>query len=267
MATSSWLIGSIVSFGNQTISVDDGGGATSAPMTFSYDGTYLEHPTTGLSMLKTLEAAITAAGTWTTAPEVFLSQDGKVRITAEPSFSITWTSSGTALRDALGFSGDLLPNTSHTASDQSSLLWVPRRNESPRDAPLGVVGDSAHAVSQVVAPDGTQATREFGSPVRRNSYTWHYIDKDQFWTSAEADGELFSFVRDVCVPGAKFFLYRQTDATYTATTEVTLGSSLGPYEHTDALRSLALVRSAGFERTDCKYDWTARVLSVSEYST
>lgn len=267
MATTSFLIGSAVGFANQTIDVNDGGGATSAAMTFSYDGTYLEHATTGLSMLKTLEAAMIAAGTWTTNPEVFLGEDGYVHITSDPACAITWTSSGTDLRDALGFTGDLTSATSHTAPNFSNLIWIPRRNESPGRAPLGVSGEAVHSVSQVVAPDGTQVTREFGSPVRRNDFTWHYIDKDEFWTSSEANGELFTFVKDVGIPGAKFYLYRQVSADEATTTEVTLGTGLGPYELTNGLRSLRLIRAAGFERTDCRYDWTADVLKTPEYGT
>ena len=233
-------------------------------LTFSYDGTYLYHPTAGLSMLATLESALTTGGV--TDADVLLAEDGKVRITSTGPCGITW-GTATALRDALGFTGDLDPATSHTATNYSPLLWVPRRNESPGRAPLGVSGEATHNISQVVAPDGTQVTREFGSPVRRNDYTWHYIDKDEYWTSAEANGELFVFLKDVGIPGAKFYLYRQVEADEATTTEVTLGTGLGPYELTNGLRSLRMVRAAGFERTDCRFDWTAEVIKTPEYGT
>lgn len=234
-------------------------------MTFSYTGTYLEHATGALSMIKALQVALLAAPL--AGASVYLAQDGYVRIEATSTFILEWTASGTALRDALGFTGDLSGANSYTAPNRSTLLWVPRRNESPALAPLGVVGDSTHAITQVVASDGTQVTREFGSPVRRNEYRWAYIDKDQYWTSAESGGELYAFLRDVGLPGAKFYLYRQVDADYTSSSAVTLGTGLGPYEHTGGARSLQLVRASGFERTDCKYDWTAKVLNTAEYTT
>ena len=262
MSTSSWLIGSVCGFADQTVQIN---AATSVPMTFSYTGTYLDHPTAALSMVKAMTVALLAAPL--AGAYCYVGEDGHVHIEATGTFSLQWTAAGTALRDALGFTGDLSGSSSYTAPNRSTLLWVPRRNESPKLAPLGVVGDSTHAITQVVASDGTQATREFGSPVRRNEYEWAYIDRDQYWTSGESGGELFAFLRDVGVVGAKWWLYRQVDADYSSTSAVTLPTGLGPYETTGGLRALQLVRSSGYERTDCKYDWTGKALKVSEYTT
>lgn len=266
MSTSSWLVGSICGFEDQTVEYRVGAGAfTSVPMTFSYTGTYLEHPTAALSMVKALTAALLAAGL--TGAYCYVGQDGHVHLEASSSFDLNWTSSGTALRDALGFKTDLSGASSYTATNKSRILWVPRRNESPDDAPLGITGDSIHAATQVVASDGRQVTREFGSPVRRNTYRWEYIDKDQFWTVDEGGGELFAFMADVGIPGAKFYLYRQVDADYSSTSAVTLTGGLGAYEMTGAPRKLPLRRSSGFERTDCKFDFEAKVLKVAEYTS
>lgn len=262
MSSSCWLIGSIASFGNQTAQIN---GATSVPMTFSYSGTYLDHATAAISMVKAFTVALLAAGL--TGGYCYVGQDGYVHLEASATFTVEWTSNATALRDALGFTGDLSGADSYTAANRSPLLWVPRRDGSPMKAPLGVVGDSTHAVHQFVAPDGVQVTREYGSSVRRNAYIWHLIDQAQYWTPSEADGELFAWVAEVGVSGEKFWLYRETDADYTSTSAVTLGDALGPYEMTDGLAALKLIRSTGFERTDCKFDFTANVLKVAEYTS
>lgn len=268
MAITSVVIGSEHGFADQTISVNDGGGATSAPMTFAYSGTYLDHTTTGLSMLKTLEAAITAAGTWTTAPEVFLSGDGYVRITAEPAFSITWTASGTEIRDALGFTGDLSSATSHTAPGFSPLVWIARRPESPK---LGILeGDGALDPRDVTleSVDGTMYYRSFGTVLRKERWEWIHILPANYWTSDENDGELWQFCRDVLGPRNKFFFYSRNDIDESSTAEVALTNRSGPWVATDKnIAGLVKRVASQFGSRECRFDFTLNARTTPEYTT
>lgn len=260
MSTGSWLVGSIEGFDSQSVDLNSG---TSVTSVFSYTGTYIDHGTTGLSMIKTFKAALLAASL--TGADVYIGQDGYVRISASGTFAIDWTDTG--MRDALGFDTNLSGASSYTAANRSPYLWIPRRNDSPGKAPLGVIGNSMHDRVIVQSRDGTQVTRQFGDPVRTNDFTWHYIDKAQYW-DGETAGELFKFHSSVLAPGAKFWIYRLTEADSTSASAVTLGTSaLGPYAYADQANSLKLTRSSGFERTDCKFDWTCEVLKTPEYTT
>jgi hypothetical protein len=267
MSKSSWLVGSICSFDDQTVDFDKGAGAVPVAMTFAYEGTYLTHATAALGMMDTLEADLTSGGLTNAA--VFLGEDGLVHITSDDTFTLDWTSAGTALRNALGFSGNLTPTaTSHTADNPSPLLWIPRRNESPQKAGLGIDGELQEDVVRVVSRDGTQVTRTYGDGVTSNRFLWQYINRDQFrTTTASQAGELHHFYGECLSPGANVMLYRQVDADYASTTAVTLGTPLGPYQTTGKERGLPFVPSPGFANSDCRMDFTWSALKVPEYTT
>ena len=267
MSTSSWLIGSICALPNQTITVDANGAGPGLPavIAFAYTGTYLHHTTAGLSMMAQLAAKLVAEGV--TNADVFLTQSGFVRITADVSFVITWTD--TALRDALGFTGTVTDTSApfdQTAPNRSSYLWVPRRCESPRDHILGATGAKHHNRKRFQAMDGTQVTRTFGDPVYDARMGWTHIDRDQFWTEDEDPGELFDFYSMVISPGANIRHYRQVDADYAASTAVTLPTALGPYQSQTDEKALPMRRSASHANVDCKYDYDFDGIKVPEYT-
>jgi hypothetical protein len=213
-------------------------------------------------MVATLGAELATAGL--TGADCYIEQSGYVVLKASGTFSLTWTD--TDLRDYLGFTGNLSAGATYTAPLRSPLLWVPRRVDSPDGSVINSVGNKRYDEVAVTSRDGTMVSRTFGDPLRPNSYTWHYIDKAQFWEN-DAAGELFHFFGQVLSPRANFNLYRAVDAGYSTKAEVTLGTPLGPYAMVGGSRELPLRRSSGYERTDCKFDFTVDVLKVPEYTT
>lgn len=254
MATTSLLIGSRDNWTEQT---------TTAPaVTVSAstgDALYLDHATSALSIFAQMEADADITS-------VELLQNGKVMITLASAGPLTW-GSATTLRDLLGFTGDKSSAATHTSDTVSPLVWFPLRQEEPMSSILGVVGADAHLVDVAMSRDGTQTVTRFGAN-RTNDFLWRWVPQDQFWTTAEAPGEYYSFHDEVLVRGRRFQFYRGVTMDVSSSSAASYSSPLGTFQARvgDLGGQVRTIRSPGFETVDSKFDISIPVVQVAEYA-
>lgn len=194
---STWLIGSVRNMSLQEFTTSAGDASVAA-------GTYyLYHTTASLDLLQALEDALDNAGV--TNPSVFLTKSGKVRITADAAFTLTWQTA-TDLRDWLGFTqGDLGSSTSHVADDYSPLFWSPGYR-----ANLATIqGEDGYLVEDTIFT--TSATGQ--TVVATNHFTatyqdleWDAVYIDRVWVLNETGGT-FKTLRDNVLIKAAHCLY------------------------------------------------------------
>jgi hypothetical protein len=234
-----WLIGSVRDLAAQTVVINGNNHVISA------GSRYLYHPTSTLSLLAQVQAAITADGV--AGASAVLLENRKVRISAGASFNLVWPADG-VLRDLLGFTINLIGASSYTAPLISKLLWSPARRESPMRAPLGVAGHEVHQVNVSVSPhDGTRSTVLHGSRTF-NEFVWKMVATSRVQTSSALGGEYVALWNTVLVQGSLWYLWRNVEEDTAGSDPVTLATSLGPYvsQETDWPFS----RAPGFEWTE-----------------
>lgn len=257
MTTTSLLIGSYEDFPDSTVTID----ASPETITASASSLYLVHPTASLSLFAQLLAAMTSAGVG--SPAVALLENRLVRLSGSVTFTVTWTD--TLPRDMLGFTGNLSGASTYTASLISPYLWAPGRTETPLGGVLGLAGQKVYDVASAVAPDGTQVVSRYGSQ-RLNTFMWRYVPKARHLTSDELGGEYHTFFDNVLVRGRKWLLYREVNDS-TASTALTLGTPLGPFELDvgKAANRPGFDREAGFETVESHYRVQLSAIKVDEY--
>lgn len=253
-----------LAFYNATKGAHGGTIDNEATCAFSLGGAYLYHPTTNLSIMGTLESALAAAGV--DGADVFLGQDGYVHISATGPIGITW-GSDTTLRDYLGFTGDLSPATSHTAQNLSPLSWIPWQPESPEKGILLGLGALDHRDITHKAVDGTMNYRSFGDPLRMERWKWRYIAPEFYWTTSEANGELFQFVRDVLGKRHSFYIYQRNSLDGSLSTEAALTNASGPWK-ADGKNAANLIKqiAQGFANRECRFDFVLNAVESPEYT-
>jgi len=267
VSTSSLLVGEYEDFPAQsfTVNASPTGDETKSVATGSYYAVD-SNPTLGLNEL--LELQLEDHTDITTAT-VELLENRKIKITCDVSFTITWTASGTTLRDVLGFAGDLTPTaTSFTADNISKYIWSPGKPESSDMAPIGVAGTPQWDAHFTMAPTGAT------SVVRHNSitvqeYWWRYVPNARVWTSAEAGGEHKPFWDNVLSLARRFKLYRNITDDTTSSASMTLGSPLGPFKMRHGGRgglTYPYPREPGFELVDGRHPITLPCVKVAEIS-
>ncbi len=259
---SSVVVGSYRALPDQTMTF--GGGAEIVGGSSIYgDSIYLTHPTAALSLISQVNTAIAnqeAGGA------CVLQENGKIKLSATGAFSVDWTG-GALLRDLLGFTGNLSLSSSYEATNISPILWIPFTTENPTMAVLGLQGLKHEDVVGNQAPDGTQRTHRFGSPIQRNRFGWVYIGKEYYQTTDDNGGELSRFWDDVLVIGSKFTIYREINVDTTSTSTISLpGTPMGPFEMEAGARALPFRRAQAFERVERQYDFSMPVLVTPEYS-
>lgn len=234
-----WLIGSVRDLERQVVEVN------ASLQQIAAGSYYLYSPTSSLSLIGSLEAAITAAGV--AGASVVILENRKVRISAGATFSITWPADG-VLQALLGYSGNLSGAATYTAPLISPLLWSPARPESPTKAPLGVLGHEQHQAFHSVSPfDGTRSVVVHGSRTH-NRFIWQKVRTDRVQTDDELGGEYVKFWETVLSQGSLFYLWRHVQEDTAGSDPVVWTSSLGPYVVGDDDWDFG--RASGFEWTD-----------------
>lgn len=242
---SSLLIGSVKFTADETITV----GGT--PVTVD-DGVYYVIDDTALLSLADVICVLVVANTAATTCAATITKGRKIKLAADATFAITW-GTGTAVRDALGFTGDLSAASSYEAPDISDLVWSPGQTESP-DAPLGVIGtdisDTAVARSgtaiQVATTHNTQLA---------NSFIWRNVAIARNITSSGLGGEAHTFYQNVLRTARTWNLWRNFDDIVGSSVDFTLVSNdrLGPYQlilTEAAAQRFVFTRSAGLAQVD-----------------
>ncbi len=255
--SSTWVIGSYDDLPDQAVTIF----GSPETVTATNGGIYLYSATSANSLVTQFQTQMTNAGLTTAVCR--LQKDGKVFLSAVESFAVTFTD--TLLRDLLGFTGNLTAATSHTAPNQSPLLWRASRVASPLDAPLDYDGARVYDQATVISPDARQVTTSFGTN-RVNRLHWSYLVAAKYKTTSDANSE-FAANWDYWMRKGWHFFY----ATYTedeaSTAAVTHPSLLGPYAVDLSKMSTKEphTRSAGFEMHQDYYDLELPIVKVSEY--
>lgn len=260
---SAWLIGSREWAVGQTITIDGDQQTIEAPL----GGLYLYTSILDLSLLGQLRAALIAAGV--DSPEVELLRNRRIRISAAATFAITW-GDGVLVRDLLGFSGASLAGaSSYVAPSQSTLLWSPGKTETPKLAPLGVVGGYEWDIAAPRAPwGGLQVARTHGPPVRVNEFEWQFVAIARYWVhDPPSAGEFADFFATTLVVGRRWLLYRNV-VEDGSTTPAVLGQPLGPYAldlQDKRSRKLTAERSKSYGSVDAYFDVALTAIQQPEY--
>jgi hypothetical protein len=251
-----WLIGSVRDLEAQTLTI--GGG----PQAITAGSRYLYHPTSALSLLAQVQAAMTAAGV--AGASAVLLENRKVRLSCSPgSFSLTWPVDN-VLRDLLGFTGNLAAVSSATATNISKLLWSPARRESSMRAPLGALGHTVHQVNVSVSPhDGTRSTVAHGERTF-NEFVWKMVAAARVQTSSKLGGEYVAFWNTVLSQGSLWHLWRLLEEDTAGSDPMSLATSIGPYVASQT--DWEFGRAPGFEWSDVWNPITLPCELQQEYS-
>jgi hypothetical protein len=215
----SWLIGAINFGAAQDVEI------SASAETVAAGDYYLRDNTASISLIDALEAAMTSAGV--TTPNVFLDQSGYVRITAGASFTINWTD--TALRDALGWTGNITSTTSAVAQKKSPLFWSPGWPETP-STPVGIVGYEVPDTQITTSPTGLTTKHTTHHTAIWQEFSWQSVSIDRVWDAADNGGTFHRFWKDVLYPGYRFYLYSDIQENVGSSSAVVWVTGQGPYK-------------------------------------
>jgi hypothetical protein len=170
------------------------------------------------SLLTTVGAAATANGTLSATYTLTLSATtGLITLAGSGVATFNWNWTSTALRDLLGFTGNLTGANSYAATRQSPYLFLPNRGRAPADAPEGSRGTIVTDGTLTASPSGHSKALVYSSRYR-DRLGFAQIDGRRTWTTYETTvGEsLQTFWDGVMGEGAPFRYYpdRTVDATY-----------------------------------------------------
>lgn len=191
---------------------------------------YLRHATGALSLLQEFEDAMTAAGV--ASPDVTMRENLRIRLAAGATFTVTWAS--TALRDLMGFTGNLSGASSYDATNPSPLLWAPGYPATPGNTRTSKRGYLVPHVTFHSADDGSsKQTQHFGSE------RWLELEWRTLLTSAlvVADGSntgntLEGFYENVLQYGYRLRYHQSVTTSSSAASELAWNDSVafGPYQ-------------------------------------
>ena len=245
--TAGWFIGSR-EMSTQGFKIN--GNAVSVPA-----GTYyLTDPTAALSLLEQMILAMGVGLLF--APTAVLLSSGKVRLTAAGAFTVAWGTS-TALRDILGFTGDLASATSHTATLKSPLFWSPGKPALFALTPLGVTGQPRYILSQSISAYSGRAESTSHGERSYQCFTFEKVDAERMSTPDALGGEYGVWFAAVAARSARFKMYRDAVEDPASTTAFTYDTVHGPYVlPLGNAPEWSYTRSAGFTWTDMCADIT-----------
>ena len=219
MNTASWLVGSEVLDVDADIDVDGDIVTVVAGAYYVYD------PVASLSLLSQVEAAL--AGDLANV-SVFMTEGGRVRITSDDVFTITWPA---VLQELLGFDAVTGPTDDAVAPRSSTHLWRPGWCATPLKTPLGVSGYRQYDTRQTSSRTGLTAFTTRQAYTTINSFAWQHVDWERVQTTD--DGEPGEFARiwyDVISAGKRFKIYNLIAEEQGSLDEVTWVGPLGPYK-------------------------------------
>lgn len=141
---------------------------------------------------------------------------GVVTIARNSSFTVTW-GGGNAIRNLLGFTGDLGAGTTHTGTQQAKYLWLPNCGRSGIMAPEASNGAVETDYSFSMGTDGTPYVLAYSTRYK-DSMEFRMVKGTKAWISKETTvNESFErFYTDVVGYGlrVRFHADRSVDATF-----------------------------------------------------
>ena len=217
--TSSYLVGSLVLIEDVTIVVNGANNAVISAGTY-----YLRDSALALSLLDVILAAVAP---FMTTPAVFVAEDRKIRVTAGVSF--TWAIP-TELQEVLGFGASIPSTTSATATNISTLLWVPGWPETTIGHPVGTTGYPSKQRVQTASSSGlTTRTTIRGSSRIVASFAWLFVQRERVWTvDGGLPGEFRRFLDEVLEPGLAWKLYSKMSNDEASSAPVAWTTGFGP---------------------------------------
>ena len=223
-----WLFGSFDQWPDSDVTF---GGEISGTETITaiLTALYQDHATGSLSGRVQFVAAMTSAGG--SVPFMRLLQNRRWEMGhAGGVFSVTWVDA--LVREFFGFThGNLAGATSYIAASVSPYFHSFGRKDSPRMAPLGVIGQETADVLATAAPGGRLTVSKRQQSDFVNQFDFTHIDKSRYQTTeAGLAGEYALFHSTVLQRGWKFFLHRDVteDDASTTPASIVLGNGLGP---------------------------------------
>lgn len=162
-----------------------------------------------------MEAAMGAGASTVTVNDDTDSATGKVTISRSSAFTVTWNS--TALRDLLGFTGNLASAAAQVAPNHTRYLHLPNCGRSGILSPSDSTGALASDFTAAVAPDGS--VYAIGYSIRSyDTLDLRHLRGQKTRISKESivNESLERFWRDVIALGrrVRFHADRSLDATY-----------------------------------------------------
>lgn len=251
---SSWLIGSIPLWTQQDITID---------VSSESVGTgpwYLTHATASISLLSQMVTRMTAAGV--AAPAAELLENRLVRLSSSGTFTVTW-GSGTQLRDALGFTGDLSGADSYTATNISPWLWSPGAPPTRRVIDGGIGYDVEDAEIRV-SVDGTEQEVDFFTTHIWDDWEWPAVIHNRYDNpGGNLGGTWIGWRRTIVVPGYRFQLYEFVVEDSSGTDPVSLPTVIGTFRMREIPRGYGERKIAN---ANTRFKVGMKVRQASEYS-
>jgi len=177
MTTNGKLEGRITLSSNLDVNATDSGGAFNGQIA---SGSYYLSSTEGSNdLLAELASGLNTSGTdtWTVTIDATEGGTGKVSISCDAAWTITWDAESTPIRDILGFTGNLSKGAgvSATATNQAKALWLPTCPPA-NDYGNSTAGWYESSARGQHAPDGTYTS--IGGPKRQvNELRWNAIKR------------------------------------------------------------------------------------------
>lgn len=218
---SCWVVGSVELLPQQDLTIE--GSSETIPA-----GPYfLFHDDPAVSLIAQMLAAMLSAGV--AAPVVELLENRRVRLGSSGVFTVTW-GSATALRDFLGFTGNLAAADSYEAPNISRFLWspgIPPNKETPTDA----VGFNVEDAEIKVSADGNVQEVDFHTTHVWDEWEWDAVLLNRYLDPTGFNGGTWDGFRTaVIVPGHRFQLYEIVVEDSSSSSTVVLPAALGTYK-------------------------------------
>ena len=253
-----WVIGSVKN-GTFQYKLNGAGVAT------MFSGSrYLQHASTGLSIVKGLQASLLGEGVDDLV--VRITRARKVVISASEPFDINWDDF--FLGGLLGFTANCVGGMSYTAQQISPLLFSPGKPLLSEMSPAGTYGLKRPLAYYTMSPtDGSTFVVTHGYRIDQRFSATH-VDIERVYTKLQLGGEWVKWFDEVPAKGYQFHVYPEVLEEDTTTT-ATLGAGLGPYGWVPNGRAPAwdYKRARGFEWTDFLADVSLVCRDVPEYGT
>jgi hypothetical protein len=223
--TSAWLIAAYHDFPSTSFTVNAAPTGNEVKTVAAGDY-YLYDATAGNALNEQVELQLEDHTDITTAT-VELLESGKIKITCDTTFAITW-GSGTLVRNLLGYTGDLSGATNYTATYVSPLFWSPAGTESPQLSVLGGTGAEESDIAYGLSPTTYGIATEHNTR-QINTFLWRNVASARFYSASEANGEFYTWWT-YAKKLANFKLYRSIAEDTAGTGAASLGTPLGPYK-------------------------------------
>lgn len=234
---------------------------------------YLRHTTDALDLLfqiRTQLDGILGDG----VSQVFIAKDRRVRISAPAPFNLEWP---TSLSSLLGFTGNLIGQSTYTAPSVSPILWSASKPETPQESPLGTLGRKVFDNKFSTSPDTYQLSDGHHTHTVQ-TFAWSFVPTDRWQTIAQdtgatgtLQGEYTRFFQQVLVKAEKFWLYRAIlEDTDSSEPVVWTDNPLGPYGYRPAGRGAItwdFARAAGFKEAERRVNVSLDCLVTREWGT